>query len=762
MKWLYFIKDRLSNSSYFGPAFFLACITILFWGRFLFYWPTPLIFPNSDLGTDLPRELWPTLRFIIDTLKATHILPLWRPYLLSGTPLVGHPVFPVFYPPFWIAYFIPIIFALNLIIAIHFWWCGFGTYLYLFHHACLRKDASLLGALIFAFSPRWMAYVGGGHWGMITAISWWPWAWLAINRFFKTKDYKWAGLLGLSLASQALTDGRILMMCMIWLGLFSLTRVKFIDFSWVKNLSTLWFIAILLIISLTAVQLFPFFELFNYSNRTALNPTDSNFGSLPPYLLLGVMFPIDIKFPEWFIYPGVLTLFLLLIGVMRGWSQDEKYLGGGVIIGCVLCVGFYLPLNIFLFKLIPGSNLVRVPARWWFFVLFSMALLAAHGYQKIIENPKVQNKMQLIPVIILAVFNSFGLIINILAPKFLPFNTLLPFVILSAGFLLFSNIPSLYKKIGVFILFLVELWVVGNGLIKPQAEKDLLVQNLDIAWLKTAVHKDERIFSPYVDVSPVQLVDNSLNAADGYDSFQIEAYSALIRTILYCPFEGYSVSVPPMSASPQASNECKDFKPNLNLLKLLGVRFLHLPFYISQPGTKLVFENGESRIYDIGVSFGRGFGVKNTRVVTAQNCLEELTKIQPDIEALTEKKLPNYSNAEGVKVLDRFTKVNGEEFRVRSEGASLFVRSEVWAPGWDVFVDGNQSELLRIDCALQGVWLQSGEHRVEFVYLPRGYIIGKWVSIISALSLICIILFSLLAHKNRKNPSTFEPLRESR
>jgi hypothetical protein len=673
MKSLYCIKDRLINSSYLGPAILLAFIAILFFARFLFVWPPPLIFPNSDLGTDLTRELWPTLRYIIETVKETHILPLWRPYLLSGAPLVGHPVFPFFYPAFWIAYFLPLSLALNLIIVFHFWWVGIGTFLCLYLHAGLRKDASLLGALLFAFSPRWMAYVGGGHWGMIAAISWWPWAWLAINRFWKTKDYKWSVLLGLSLAAQALLDGRILMMCLVWLGLFSLIQIRENKFYWFKYAGFLWFIVTLLIVTLAAVQLFPFFELFQSTNRSELTLTESGFGSLPPYLLFGVMFPIDLKFPEWFIYPGVLTLLFFLVGLTRGWSQDEKYLVGGAIIGLLLCVGNYSPFFRLLFDYIPGWKLFRVPARWWLFVLFSLSLLAAYGYQKIIENSEGQNKKQFISVSILAVFYFIGLVINILAPKFLPFNTLLPMGILLGGLLLFSKISPSIKKLWVFILILVELWVVGNGLIKPQVEKDLIAQSQDIAWLKIAIQEDERILSPYVDVPPVQLLNNSLNAADGYDSFQIGAYSTLIRAILHCPFNGYSVTVPPMSASPVAMDMCVDFKPNLNLLKLLAVRYIHLPFYIDQPGSKLVFDDGMHRIYDIGVGFGRGFGVATTRVVSTQYCLEELETIQPDEEALTEKLLPNYSGRGGVKVLHRSMRINGEAFWVKSEGPGLFV-----------------------------------------------------------------------------------------
>jgi len=67
-----------------------------------------------------------------------------------------------------------------------------------------------------------------------------------------------------------------------------------------------------------------------------------------------------------------------------------------------------------------------------------------------------------------------------------------------------------------------------------------------------------------------------------------------------------------------------------------------------------------------------------------------------------------------------------------------------------VIVDAIKSKILKVDCALQGVWLETGEHRVEFVYSPKGYIIGRWVSLCSALSLICVIFVYQIVNKSRQ------------
>ena len=80
----------------------LIGLTLLLMGEYLFVWPTLLIYPESSLGTDLPREIWPQAFYIKANLLSNGDLPLWRTYLLSGAPLIGHPVAPILYPPNWL------------------------------------------------------------------------------------------------------------------------------------------------------------------------------------------------------------------------------------------------------------------------------------------------------------------------------------------------------------------------------------------------------------------------------------------------------------------------------------------------------------------------------------------------------------------------------------------------------------------------------------------------------------------------------------
>ena len=151
--------------------FGLGLIGMLFFGRYLFSASPPLIYPISNLGTDLPREIIPLWMFIKRSLATSGELPLWRPYSASGAPLIGHPVAPVLYPLHWLSVGLPLALGLNLDAFLHFWWLGMGMYLVLRNLEGMRWEAAAVGAVIFSFAPKWVAHLSGGHWPMLAAIA---------------------------------------------------------------------------------------------------------------------------------------------------------------------------------------------------------------------------------------------------------------------------------------------------------------------------------------------------------------------------------------------------------------------------------------------------------------------------------------------------------------------------------------------------------------------------------------------------------------
>jgi hypothetical protein len=718
----------------------LLVLTLMLLSGYLSPWSTPLIFPNSDLGTDLVREAWPLARLIVGSIHKTGELPLWRPFLLSGAPLIGHPVAPIFYPPAWLVLVLPLPMALNLLVVLHVWWMALGTYLYLHSYEGVNHAVALLGSIVFAQSPKWFALVAGGHWISIVAVAWWPWALLAFNRYWATRRIQWAICLGTVLAAQAVSDVRYLAFSLAGLALATLIYARRGTLhAWLHTALVGWMAAALVMAGLSSGQLLPSLALLHHTNRAALSVAEASFGSLPPAMLLGAVFPPKLEFPEWFLYPGIAALALALAGWALKWSRREKWWAVVACLGTLLTLGTYTPLYAGLYEWLPGFNLFRVPARWWLFTLFALVVLTSLGVQKWLDHGRIRKGRLVIGLAVLMIAYVGGLGLNLALGDLLPFQFSPHILTLLVVTLLLANKPSPGRFVMLSLVVIADLWWVDLGLIQPVPEKELLTPDQATTdFLRMAEASGERSFAPYAGLPQAALVEYDLRAADGYDAYQLADYSDFVQLASGCNFSGYAVSVPPMQTNAQARRQCPEFHPNLPMLALLNVRYLVLssPTHIS--GATLVFSDPDSDrwLYDIGPGVGRAFGVVQGKMVSQGSCLERINSIDMRTEALVEAVLPFAPGQPAPIVIAQETGVNDETFSVRSEGGGLLIRSEAWAPGWRVTVDGVEDNVLRVDCALQGVWLEPGEHQVRFDYAPLAYRIGRWISVVTALLLL--------------------------
>jgi hypothetical protein len=62
---------------------------------------------------------------------------------------------------------------------------------------------------------------------------------------------------------------------------------------------------------------------------------------------------------------------------------------------------------------------------------------------------------------------------------------------------------------------------------------------------------------------------------------------------------------------------------------------------------------------------------------------------------------------------------------------SLLVLGEKYYRGWRATVDGKETEIYPVNYILRGIYLPPGRHRVEFVFDPLPFKIGKWLTLAS-------------------------------
>jgi hypothetical protein len=91
---------------------------------------------------------------------------------------------------------------------------------------------------------------------------------------------------------------------------------------------------------------------------------------------------------------------------------------------------------------------------------------------------------------------------------------------------------------------------------------------------------------------------------------------------------------------------------------------------------------------------------------------------------------------EGVEI-DRY-EPEKVEMTVSAAAARLLLLTDVYFPGWRVFVDGREDRIWPADYAFRGVIIEPGVHKLRMTYEPASFRLGLWTTLASFLSLALI------------------------
>jgi hypothetical protein len=182
------------------------------------------------------------------------------------------------------------------------------------------------------------------------------------------------------------------------------------------------------------------------------------------------------------------------------------------------------------------------------------------------------------------------------------------------------------------------------------------------------------------------------------------------------------------------------FGPELNsaLASLMGVHWLYVrgvPF--SDPQWRLVFEQGDERVYENPEAFPRGFLVGQVdRFATRQavlgameaaslGSLRKVAFVEGGVPAAASGSDFEAGTAETTLTVDTPDRV---AFRVRSPAPATLVMTDAYVPGWKVTVEGVRREIFPVDNCFRGVSVPAGQSEVLFSYQPAYTRAGAFVA----------------------------------
>ncbi len=101
---------------------------------------------------------------------------------------------------------------------------------------------------------------------------------------------------------------------------------------------------------------------------------------------------------------------------------------------------------------------------------------------------------------------------------------------------------------------------------------------------------------------------------------------------------------------------------------------------------------------------------------------------------------------------DKFPYLTNISLLVETKAPSFLVVSDIYYPGWQVYIDEQKSQIFRADSLFRGVLIPAGKHIVKFSYQPVTVILGF---LLFGLTLTALLIIGLIKKINAKPKSWF-------
>jgi len=353
-----------------------------------------------DLSTHhVPWRFWTANQWLSGEL------PLWNPLCANGFPMLAEPQTGALYPPNLLFGLIEPFAALNLTILVHAWLAGLAAFLFARGLGLGRAGAGITG-LAYGSSGFLVTHVV--YLPMLHAAAWIPLLMLSIDRYVRDGRPR-AALVASAAAAMMVLAGhpQVAVLGALLGGSYLFTRL-FAGYSEgpprPQRISRGWKLCLALGFAglLVLPQLVATLELAGESERAGgVEQAFAAQGALPPQEVVNAVLPRAFGYErpadlpiahhhhgelywgngetywENAFFVGVPALLLALLGMTTG-ARGYRFFVAWFFVAPLLMVGPATPLYA-LWRLLPGADLLRFPARFSLLWTFSVAVLAGYG-----------------------------------------------------------------------------------------------------------------------------------------------------------------------------------------------------------------------------------------------------------------------------------------------------------------------------------------------------------------------------------------------
>ena len=334
-----------------------------------------------------------------------------------------------------------------------------------------------------------------------------------------------------------------------------------------------------------------------------------------------------------------------------------------------------------------------------------------------------------------------GLAIGILFMRHsqLMVRQLTTFGILTIAFTLL--LTSLYRQgarplviLSFITLVFFDLFLSGRSYIRAE-EPPVFYQTSRLGLQDVGLQEFDRVLS-YAD-EPNQYMLGQVGNIDGYKSGILSGYDQFLRVLSGA---GYT-------SSPRILLDGSI--PDQRALQFLGARYLISAEPMEDEAFERLLVRDDAVIYENPGALPRAFVVYDAvHAPTSQEALAVLRNGEFDFasQVIVEDPIQLAAAPDGQASVDivHYSEADGGMLvRVETNEPGMLVLSEPYFSERSVWLDGRDTEMLRVNLGFIGVEVPAGEHEVELRYKPNSLYIGGAVTVFALLVIVVVMVYSI-------------------
>lgn len=508
---------------------------------------------------------------------------------------------------------------------------------------------------------------------------------------------------------------------------------------------------------------------------------------------------------ELYFYLGIFPLLLALLSLLFVRNKYTWFFFGLAVFALLFSLGKYTPFFYILFKIVPGVNLFRIPSKMMVLYSLSIAIMSGFGVSYLLNKIKAKDKkilkniskglfwittLSFIAVVLTFLFKtqiiSFGenmlhtmyyqtyvdsifvqrhsyeslLILiesayNIISKAVLSFSIFVLLTLLLFYLRVKDKISRNKFKVLLIILLFSDVAFFGIGIHSTSfGSSDNLIENKEVleflnqddTLYRVLVTDQREIFSQYASVkyNIQQFLGKGSSRLTHFDTFLKDGLNIVDPT--HSMVKWGSLTVPANLTNHSYSSK---------LLGMMNVKYLVSLEALNNKDFIFVNKLNDIYIYENKKLLPRAFVVPEAKFVD-------------DPASILNKMKLDYFNPKDIIILEKQIKIkesktkqdykeakiayyspNKITIKVETDSPSFLVLSEVWYPGWKAYDNGKELEIYKTNYVIRSVYLDEGQHNVEFVYDSIYFKIGKTISILT-LVFILAFLFIFFYKKQSK------------